>query len=68
VSWEQKARWSSYVLAFLALWSGNVAVSLASKLPARDVRDVLLRDAIVPAVVTLLWFLSHLDSSKQDKG
>jgi hypothetical protein len=60
-------KWPLYILLFLMLWAGNVAISLASRLPAQYVMAVVLREAIVPALIALVLCMVHLSASRRKK-
>ena len=52
-------KWPFYILLFLALWGINFAVSVVYRLPAVEVRRMLLRDALAPALTALFLGLIH---------
>jgi hypothetical protein len=63
---EKKTSWNVYVLTFLALWGGDIAIDLSSRLPAHDVRQVMLRRGFEAAVVTLALCFVNLGMGKKE--
>jgi len=57
--------WRFYSLLFFALWGVNVVISAAYILPSQQVKHILLRDAIAPALTALLLGLVHRSRPKQ---
>jgi hypothetical protein len=65
MSEKKTPRWPVYSLAFLALWSGNVAISLASKLSMAEVRPIVFRDVLAPVIITLIWYFLSFSKDNQ---
>jgi uncharacterized membrane protein YfcA len=60
---KETKNWRWYSLLFFGLWATNVAISFGAKLPSQYVRDEVLRQAFVPAVLSLfLYFVRSSDS------
>lgn len=51
-------KWRVYLLFFVALAAGNIAVECLWRIPRGEVLKLVLSNSVVPAVVTtLLYFL-----------
>jgi hypothetical protein len=62
---EKKTKWNVYVLTFMALWGGDIAIDLSSRLPAHDVQ-VMLERGFEAAVITLALCLVNLGMGKKE--
>lgn len=63
------AKWRYFLMFFLLLTSANLAIDCLYKagMPFRDVLALILKDALLPAIIVAVTFLAGLATGERAK-